>query len=110
MKFGLPAESLDMIVSALSEHEEIEQAAIFGSRSMGNYKRGSDVDLALFGDAVTPAVVSRVRGKLNEELPLPYMFDVVQYNSISDDALRRHIDDYGTIFYSKKAAAGPETA
>ena len=40
---------MDLIVSALKKWHEIEQAAIFGSRGMGNYKDGSDVDIVIYG-------------------------------------------------------------
>ncbi|MBZ4645255.1 MAG: polymerase subunit beta, partial [Clostridia bacterium] len=36
---------------------------------------------------------------LNEELPLPYYFDVVHYESLKHDSLKAHIDTYGRAFY-----------
>ena len=99
MKFGLPEKSMDMIIEALSRWSEIEKAAIFGSRATGNYKRGSDVDLVIYGSLVTFEIVSGLSCLLNEELPLPYFFDVLHYEAISSDRLRSNIDVQGKLIY-----------
>lgn len=75
--FGLPEKH--MIVKVLDEMKEIEKADIFGSRAMGNYKKGSDVDLAIYGEEVTLDIVNKISIRLNGELPVPYYFDVVHY-------------------------------
>ncbi|MEA1960833.1 MAG: nucleotidyltransferase domain-containing protein [Bacillota bacterium] len=95
MNFGLSAKSIDMIIEALSRWHEIEKAAIFGSRAMGNFKRGSDVDLVVYGSQITEEIVQHLSTLLNEELPLPYYFDVLHYESITDTDLKKHIDEYG---------------
>ena len=47
MNFGLSENSLNLIINAVSAIEKIDSAYIFGSRAMGNYKPGSDVDLVV---------------------------------------------------------------
>lgn len=37
-----------------------------------------------------------------EELSLPYFFDLVAYPSIGNPDLKKHIDKYGKVFYSRK--------
>ncbi|MBU3198395.1 nucleotidyltransferase domain-containing protein [Clostridium estertheticum] len=37
----------------MSKFETIEKAIIFRSRSMGNYKKDSDVDIAILGEQIT---------------------------------------------------------
>jgi len=102
MNFGLPEKSMSMIVGALSGCSEIEQAAIFGSRAAGNYKRGSDVDLVIYGYLVTGDIVSRLSCLLNEELPLPYFFDILHYESISNEQLKSNIDVQAKLIYVRK--------
>lgn len=48
--FGLPKKCVEDIRAVLAAVSSVERAVIFGSRAMGNYKPGSDVDLALFGE------------------------------------------------------------
>lgn len=75
--FGLLDRDLAWIKRALANYPEIEGALVFGSRAMGNYKKGSDVDLAIKGKRVSRGTVNRLSDDLNEEYPLPYFFDVV---------------------------------
>lgn len=95
MNFGLPEKSYQLMLTALRQFPEIERVEIFGSRAMGNYKPGSDVDLVLKGDRVTAHTTMELSRRLNEQLPLPYHFDVVNYHDITESALKKHIDDYG---------------
>ena len=99
MKFGMTDKSFTIFLSALHEFPEIESAEIFGSRAIGNYKPGSDVDVVLKGNEVTSITVSKLTSMLNERLPLPYLFDVVNYTDVDNLSLKNHIDRYAlTVF------------
>ena len=99
--FGLGDVDIEIILTVLKSHPEVESALVFGSRAMGNYKPGSDVDLALQGPAVTDALATIISIELNERSPLPYKFDVVAYtNQLSMD-LKTHIDAHGTLLYQR---------
>ena len=100
--YGLLDRDLKFILEAISKYPEIEEVIIFGSRAMGNYKKGSDVDLALKGERVSRRVVRRLSDDLEEEYPLPYFFDIVSYNDISDEAFKQHIDKVGSIIWENK--------
>jgi len=50
MSFSLSDQALLLIKQAIKQFPEIKKAVIFGSRAMGNYRNGSDVDLAIFGE------------------------------------------------------------
>ncbi|EXJ09015.1 hypothetical protein D791_04058 [Nitrincola nitratireducens] len=43
--------------------------------------------------------VIRLSDVLNEVLPLPYFFDVLNYNTLSDPELKAHIDRVGLEIY-----------
>jgi predicted nucleotidyltransferase len=100
MKYGLSNSTLVTLKLMLEGYPEVESAVIFGSRATGNYTPGSDVDIALKGK-VSPTLVSRIRAKLNEELPLPYQFDVVDLAGLSNKALRNRIKTTGKVFYQR---------
>ena len=97
--FGLSDSDIKMIRTVLQAHPEIEIALVFGSRAMGNYKPGSDVDISLSGVDVNDALASTVSIELNERLPLPYKFDVIAYTDQLSLDLRTHIDAYGVVLY-----------
>ena len=100
MRFGLTKHDTDLIIETLAAFAEVEEAVIFGSRAMGHAKRGSDVDLALKGKRLDHTTVTHVKFVLDEELPLHYFFDVVHYDSLTNTALKAHIDDKGKVLFA----------
>lgn len=98
---GLLERDFKYILEAISKYSEIEEVIIFGSRAMGNYKQGSDVDIALKGKNINRTIVRRLNDDLNEEYPLPYFFDVLNYNDITNQELKEHIDEVGKCIYKK---------
>jgi predicted nucleotidyltransferase len=71
---------------------------VYGSRALGNYNEGSDVDLALLGEDINQNTALRIQQKL-EDLNTPYLFDVLAYNKQQDKSLKEHIDNIGTTIY-----------
>jgi predicted nucleotidyltransferase len=104
MAFGLTDKDLLLIRVAIEAHPEIEEVLVFGSRAMGNHKNGSDVDLAIKGNGISLRTISRLAAQLNEELPLPYTFDVVDYALIDTPALKEHIDSRGEVLFQRAAS------
>lgn len=98
--FGITPKSFELILKTISEYKEIERAAIYGSRAMENFKPGSDIDLVIYGINVTPETVFRLKTKLEQELPIPYYFDLTHYETVSNSELKKHIDEFGKFFYS----------
>jgi predicted nucleotidyltransferase len=96
--FGLTVSDLQCITDVIRKHPEVEQALIFGSRAMGNFKPGSDIDIVLQGGLDENTALD-ISAELNEQTPLPYTFDVLAYSYITHLPLREHIDQYGQVFY-----------
>lgn len=90
-----------MILDSLRKFTEIEKAILFGSRAMGNYKKGSDIDIAITGKNISDKTVTRLSSILNQELPIPYYIDVADYNSLSNIELKEHIQKEEKIIYQK---------
>ncbi|WP_227762237.1 nucleotidyltransferase family protein [Zhaonella formicivorans] len=101
MSFGLTKEDMVFIVSAIGQFNEIKKAVIFGSRAKGNYKPGSDVDIAIFGDGITFDTLSRLHAILEEESPMPYFFDIVDYSHLTHTELKEHIERVGKIIFER---------
>ena len=99
--YGLLDRDLKYILEATHKYPEIEEVILFGSRAMGNYKKGSDVDLAIIGESVDRKTIRRLSDDLNEEYPLPYFFDVISYKDISNQELVKHIDNVGISIYTR---------
>ena len=97
--FGLLERDIEFIKKAMGNFQEINKAVVFGSRAIGNYKKGSDVDIAIFGEAITMETLNRLNDILNEEYPLPYFFDLLHYEKLNNEKLRNHIDTFGKEIY-----------
>ncbi|HLB52679.1 MAG TPA: nucleotidyltransferase domain-containing protein, partial [Chlamydiales bacterium] len=78
MTYGLTLHELEIILEILQKYPQIEKAILFGSRAMRKEKKGSDVDIALKGSKLTETIFE-VSRELNEESPLPYYFDIIDY-------------------------------
>lgn len=102
MNHGLTPRDLERISQAAAQFPAIEQLVLFGSRAKGSHKKGSDVDLALKGQGVTDIVANALSDLLNEQLPLPYFFDVVLYDSLTTPALLEHIDRVRQVIYCRE--------
>lgn len=102
--FGLRDDDINAIREIFQKFPEVEMALIFGSRATGNFKNGSDVDIALKGVAVNYNTALNISSALNEETLMPYHFDVLNYNTIQNQDLRSHIDRMGKLIYEGEAA------
>ena len=103
--FGLSERTYTLILEALEAVPEIEEVRVFGSRATGRFKRGSDLDLALWGRALNPKIVDHIRVVLNQELPIPYRCDVVAYDNLENEALRSRIKEEGKLFFKRETGA-----
>jgi predicted nucleotidyltransferase len=103
--FGISDLSYTLLLEAFKRYGQVEEVILFGSRAKGNYKKGSDIDLAIKGKNCTASLALDIKGYINEELAIPYMVDVVDYNSLTHTELKEHIDRMGIVFYSRQGSS-----
>lgn len=99
--FGLTKNQFALIKEAIISFAEIEKVLIFGSRATNKFRPSSDIDLAVIGENLNMEIVNTLASKL-EDLPLPFMFDVLNYNQISNSSLKNKIDSSGKNFFERK--------
>ena len=102
MPYGLLERDINLILESVRSFPEVSEVILFGSRAKGNYKAGSDVDLAIKGASVSYETAVRLADMLNEEKPLPYFFDVLHYEAVADPRLIQHIDRMGIVLYARE--------
>jgi len=100
--YGLLEKDMDYILKALKQFDEIDRAILYGSRAMGNYKKGSDVDIAIQGEKVTERTIFELVDLLNEVYPLPYFFDIVHFEKLTNQSLIEHIKSHGKVLYVRE--------
>ncbi len=91
MRFGIPEETLTQVQSCFARYPDVEWVKVYGSRALGTYHPGSDIDLAFSG----PVDHSLQLLSALAELPTPYLFDVTHYPSLQNENLKDHIDRVG---------------
>lgn len=100
MKYGLSDRILQKIQGVFSHYPQVESAILYGSRSTGTYRNGSDIDLTLCGEALTHSVLSRIDTEL-DDLLLPYTIDLSIFHQIDNPAMVEQIQRSGVNFYEK---------
>jgi type I restriction enzyme, S subunit len=98
---GLDLETEKKIKEVFSSFDEIDKVILYGSRSKGNYKIGSDIDLTLYGKNLKLQIIYKIQDKL-DELYLPYKFDLSIYAHLDNLELKESINNSGVVFYQKK--------
>jgi predicted nucleotidyltransferase len=80
----------------------VERGVLFGSRATGTFASGSDVDIALFGDALTlddqADLIERV-----SETSIPQQIDILLYHRIASQKLRDHIQRDGVEWFRRRS-------
>lgn len=99
---GLRESDLEYIRANIEKFSSINKAVIFGSRAKGNYKIGSDIDIAIYGEDITFTDIAQLHSILEEHGPLPYLIDIVKYEELKNEELKDHIVRVGIVIFEKK--------
>lgn len=99
---GLSQEVETAIRKVFYSHPKIHKAILYGSRAMGNYRNGSDIDLCLIGGGLDLRELNLIANEL-DDLLLPYSFDLSIENTLSDAALLEHIASKGCVFFERNS-------
>lgn len=98
--YGLGQEDIQKINTVFRNHSIIEKVILYGSRSKGNYKAFSDIDLTLEGKGLTLSEQFSIATEL-DDLLLPYKIDLSIFHKIENQDLIEHINRVGKVFYRK---------
>ena len=104
-RYGLTEEAIARINAVFAACPQIERVVLYGSRAKGIQRNGSDIDLTIEGEAVSPSQLLRIENAL-DDLLLPYKMDISLLRQIGNPELLAHIQRVGLVFYEKNA---PET-
>lgn len=88
--------TINDLQNVFRSYPNIKKVVIFGSRAKGNYRDGSDIDLAVIGDGISKEQISNIYMNI-EDSGLLYKVDILDYNKYKAPPHRR------TYSKSKKA-------
>lgn len=95
---GLEGDSFQQLKQLLRHTDGIQHAWLFGSRSKGVARPGSDIDLAIEAPTFTRMDVHRLAGKI-DALHLPVFTDVLAMHLIGQKGLLERIKEEGQLIY-----------
>ena len=98
MKFGLSDTVIRELQEVFRHHANIEKVLIFGSRAKGNYREGSDIDLAALGTGLDYSQLLQILTEI-DDLELLYSVDLLDYSKTINTPIGEHIDRVGQVFY-----------
>jgi predicted nucleotidyltransferase len=101
--YGLSEKSIEKLVGVFEQMPEISKVILFGSRAKGNFRNGSDIDLALFGNKLDLKTLFKIEIAL-DDLMLPWKIDLVLHTTIDNPQLEEHISRIGKVFFERKLA------
>lgn len=99
MKYGLSDAVIGEIQGVFRRHSNIEKVLIFGSRSKGTHRDGSDIDLAVIGNGIDYNFLLGLLCEI-DDLDLLYSVDLLDYKKKVGTPIGDHIDRVGQEFYS----------
>lgn len=97
-KYGITEENYQAMMRIFREIPEINTVILFGSRARGNYKKTSDIDLAVTfekGDKKLQLI------RKLEEMKCILKFDVLNLEKVANEKLLQNIQKEGICLYKK---------
>lgn len=95
--YGLSETDFFKIIDILKKYKEkIEWAKIFGSRSRGDYKDTSDIDLLI--SLRMNSIIDNIRNDFYES-DLKYMVDIVEYSEKMGENIKKNVENDGILIY-----------
>ena len=91
------------IVDTLSANDRVERVVLFGSRAMETFTIASDVDIALFGENLTPIDQAKLTDQL-DRLPIPQRVDLLLHDRVKNQDLIRHVRQHGIEWFNRRTA------
>lgn len=83
-------------ITDFAKKYKVEKVILFGSRARGDFKRTSDIDIAVSGGNF-----DRFALDVDEETSTLLKFDIVDLDREMQDALRESIEREGVLLYEK---------
>jgi len=94
-EYGFGKNVLESIINIGHRHN-LDKIVLFGSRSRGDYKERSDIDIAVYGGNADTFALD-----VDEEAPTLLKFDVVDMNGEVQTELVESIKSEGVTIYEK---------
>jgi predicted nucleotidyltransferase len=90
---GIPPEAKERLLAVLNRHPLVQEVWLYGSRAMGTFRPGSDIDLTVKGEGLRHDDLVGWMVAI-DDLLLPWTVDVSLYRELPPE-LRQHVKRVG---------------
>jgi predicted nucleotidyltransferase len=98
---GLPVSAVEKICGIFRAYPSIRRVILYGSRAMGTYRPGSDIDLSIEAESLGLTELLSIENRI-DDLLLPWKVDLSLLHNIGNPALQDHIRRVGVTFYQAR--------
>lgn len=96
---GLPPHVVQQLQAVLGADPRIQDVVLYGSRALGNFRTGSDIDLCIVAPQMGLPDLWALENRI-DDLLLPWKTDLVLAHTIDNPALTAHIERVGVLFHT----------
>lgn len=93
---GISEKILQTIIRSCMDFPQVKRIILYGSRARGDYKQGSDIDIAIDAPKMTEKEFSRLWNEL-DDLPIIYTMDIVHLQALKNQPLLDSINREGRV-------------
>ena len=97
---GLPGHAVEKICGIFRDFSQIRRVVLYGSRALGTYRTGSDIDLCIEAESLGLTELLSIENRM-DDLLLPWKLDLSLLHQIDNPALLDHIRRVGITFYER---------
>lgn len=98
---GVPDKLTEEIVNLIISHKPVKKIVVYGSRATNDYRKTSDIDIAVVDENWTHSDISLVHSNLEEDLSTPLTIDLVNYYNVSKQSMKDAINQGVTLYESE---------
>ena len=98
---GVPDSLTKELIKLIITHRPVKKIVLYGSRATDNYRKTSDIDIAIVDENWTHSDISLVHFNLEEELSTPLTIDLVNYYNVFKQSMKDSINKGVTLYESK---------
>ncbi len=97
---GLSDTILNQLRETVARWPEVEKLVLFGSRARGDFRPGSDIDLAIFAPRLSDREFAHLWNTI-DDLPIAFKLDILHWDHLDNAALREQIQKEGMTLYER---------
>lgn len=91
---------LEKIIETILHHKPVDKIVLFGSRARNSNYKASDIDIAIFSSEWTSTDINIVHDQLEENILTALQFDVLHFDSLQNEFLKKEIEKGVTLYHA----------